>query len=149
MLLIMWGMSLLVHTSAPQLGRELQRDDAHLCPEVARTSTDLTLGVGKGVESRLGQRPAAPSPSWSAEENMLAPAPCCQPVFVGSSGLCALLIRKVMHKASLCGFAGSAEWEIRAASSSCWCENTAFTTCQSESEGMLGISVLWTNLHEN
>lgn len=46
-------------------------------------------------------------------------------------------------------FVGSAEVEIRAAFSRCRCENAEFTRCQSRSEGMLGISVIYTNLHKN
>lgn len=46
-------------------------------------------------------------------------------------------------------FVGSAELEIRAAFSRCWCENAEFTRCQSGSKGMLGVSLIYTNLHKN
>lgn len=54
-------------------------------------------------------------------------------------------IKKKTHFAS---FVGSAELEFRAAFIRCWCENAEFMRCQSRSEGMLGISVVYTNLHK-
>lgn len=73
----------------------------------------------------------------------------CQSVLVDSLKLFTSLLTKPLQNPLFTSFVGGAELEIRAAFSRCWCENVEFTRCQSGSEGMMGISVVYTNLHKN
>lgn len=120
--------------------------DVHLWHAGVHTSADLISGVRKArAAGWFGE--LRPSPVAITDSGALVQPLRCQSVLEDFRRLFNLLLLKPLQKTFFTGFVGSAELETKPAFSRCWCENAEFIRCQSRSEELLSISVVYTNLH--